>query len=1090
MTAKAKPSHAAALAGALVTAAEKHEGSEANFRRAAERALEKAADALGIEVDTVVERMLARGPADAVFNRLVVEWEPPGGLAAHKKHPGNKHAVQQLQRYIDDLAEEERREKDRLVGVACDGRFMIFAQYRAGHWSIGEPVVVDELSAQELLDKLAATQSGRALTAANLLRDFGPGRPLTRSLARALLDQLSASIGHDPDGLTARMYRQWESFFAVATGVVGAAEELKREAREPLAEIFGLPESELNPAHALFALQSYFAVVTKLIALLALSLFVGGVEIRVEELKDLDDTSLLEDLGSLQHGEPFRAKNLANVVEPDVFGWYLSGATPAVCDGLREALAQLATYDPKTLEVSPEDARDLLKDLYQGLLPRPVRHALGQYFTPDWLADRFLQDLQYEGQPDLRLVDPACGTGTFLVLAINRLKENLRRKRLPEEEILETVLGNVVGFDIDPLAVVAARTNYVLALGSLLRAATRPLDVPVYLADSIVGPVEGETLLTAGQLRLSTEAGTFALPSCVDTERELRLVCDRAARGLESGLTAEEFGRDAADICSATTAERELFEAFYEQCLDLHRGGLDGLWPYVLRNAFMPAFVEPFDLVVGNPPWVNWESLPRAYRERTRDLWRRYGLFVHGGMAAMLGAGKKDVSMLLSYVASDKLLREGGRLGFVITQTVFKTAGAGQGFRRFRIGDLGPELGVEQVDDMTDLNPFVGASNRTALVTWRKGAPTAYPVNYVLWQRRPRARIRESATLEEVEAATRRTALVAAPVSKADATSAWLSAPKGLVEPLRKLAETGEPAYVAHEGINSGGANGIYWLSVDGEADSAGRIPVSNHHDVGRTQVAKRYGLVEKKLLHPLIRGRDIRRWSAEPSTHILFVQDPATRCGIEQSVMESDFPEALAFVSQFEDTLRSRAAYRRFFTRLQGKVRIETGPFWSMFNVGSYTLAPHKVAWKYQAADFAAAVIPGGDPIPLPNERCIVIATSSEQEAHYLCAALNSVPLRLFVASYAVEVQLGPHVVRYVRLPKFEPESASHVELAASSRAAHTAVAAGEEPDQNAVDRAAARIWGLTGADVEAMRVFFDKLRKRGPDPPEPDEA
>ncbi len=579
MTAKAKPSHAAALAGALVTAAEKHEGSEANFRRAAERALEKAADALGIEVDTVVERMLARGPADAVFNRLVVEWEPPGGLAAHKKHPGNKHAVQQLQRYIDDLAEEERREKDRLVGVACDGRFMIFAQYRAGHWSIAEPVVVDELSAQELLDKLAATQSGRALTAANLLRDFGPGRPLTRSLARALLDQLDASIGHDPDGLTARMYRQWETFFAVATGVVGVAEELKREAREPLAEIFGVSERELNPAHALFALQSYFAVVTKLIALLALSLFVEGVEIRVEELKDLDDTSLLEDLGSLQHGEPFRAKNLANVVEPDVFGWYLSGATPAVCDGLREALAQLATYDPKTLEVSPEDARDLLKDLYQGLLPRPVRHALGQYFTPDWLADRLLQDLQYEGQPDLRLVDPSCGTGTFLVLAINRLKENLRRKRLPEEEILETVLGNVVGFDIDPLAVVAARTNYVLALGSLLRAATRPLDVPVYLADSIVGPVEGETLLTAGQLRLSTEAGTFALPSCVDTERELRLVCDRAARGLESGLTAEEFGRDAADICSASTAERELFEAFYEQCLDLHRSGLDGLWP-------------------------------------------------------------------------------------------------------------------------------------------------------------------------------------------------------------------------------------------------------------------------------------------------------------------------------------------------------------------------------------------------------------------------------------------------------------------------------------------------------------------------------
>jgi hypothetical protein len=340
----------------------------------------------------------------------------------------------------------------------------------------------------------------------------------------------------------------------------------------------------------------------------------------------------------------------------------------------------------------------------------------------------------------------------------------------------------------------------------------------------------------------------------VDTERELRLVCDRAARGLESGLTAEEFGRDAADICSASTTERELFEAFYEQCLDLHRRGLDGLWPYVLRNAFMPAFVEPFDLVVGNPPWVNWESLPRAYRERTRELWRRYGLFVHGGMAAMLGAGKKDVSMLLSYVASDKLLRDGGRLGFVITQTVFKTAGAGQGFRRFRIGDLGPELGVEQVDDMADLNPFVGASNRTALVTWRKGAATAYPVTYVLWQRRPRARIPESATLKAVEAATWRLPLVAAPVSKADATSAWLSAPKELVEPLRKLAETGEPAYVAHAGVYAG-LNGVYWLSVEGEPDAKGRIPVSNLNEEGKTRVPKGHGRVEAELVHPLLRG-------------------------------------------------------------------------------------------------------------------------------------------------------------------------------------------------------------------------------------------
>lgn len=1066
----------AALAAALVAAAAEHKGSEANFRRGAERALEESAAALGIEVTSVVERSLAGGRADAVFNRLVVEWEPPGKLAAHVGHPGNKDAVQQLRRYLRDLAEEERREVDRLVGVACDGVFMVFARYRIGRWIVDEPIPVDALSAGKLLDSLLATQSGRALTATNLLRDFGPDRPLTRGLARALLDQLNASIGHEPEGLTARMYRQWETFFAVATGVVGAAEELKRDAREPLAEIFGLPEKDLDPARALFALQTYFAIVTKLIALLALSLFVEGVEIRVDELKDLDDESLREDLEELQHGEPFRAKNLVNVLEPDVFGWYLAGWSSLVQEGLRELLGRLADYDPKTLEVSPEDARDLLKDLYQGLLPRPVRHALGQYFTPDWLAERLLQEVGYEGQPALRLVDPSCGTGTFLVLAINRLKESLRRQRVQEAEILETILAKIVGFDIDPLAVVASRTNYLLALGSLLRAASKPLDVPVYLADSIVGPVEGETLMSAGQLELPTAAGTFALPACVDTERELRLVCDRASRGIEAGWAVEEFGREAAEICDASVPEREVLERFYEQCLDLYRSGLGALWPYVLRNAFMPAFVERFDLVVGNPPWVNWESLPQAYREKTTPLWRRYGLFVHGGMAAMMGAGKKDVAMLLSYVVSDKLLRDGGRLGFVVTQTVFKTAGAGQGFRRFRVGDLGPSLRVEQVDDMVDLSPFVGATNRTALFTWRKGEQTSYPVNYVLWQRLRPVRISEAATLEEVEVATRTRALVAAPVSRADPTSAWLSAPADLVEPLRKLAETGEPAYAAHAGVYAG-LNGVYWLSVKGPPDKDGRLPVSNLNEEGRTQIVKAHGRVEAELVHPLVRGSDVSRWCAKPSAHILFVQDTQRRRGIDEETMRERYSGALRYLEQFEQPLRNRALYKRYYGN---KSRGETPPYWSMFDVGDYTLAEHKVVWKDQASDFTAAVLARDEPLSLPNHKVILVACESADEAHYLCGALNSVPVRLFVACYAIETQISTHTVTYVHVPKFDPKSRSHQALVESSRRAHEAVSRGLPADQRAVDRAAARLWGLRVAEIEAMRVFFDELRKR----------
>jgi len=440
----------------------------------------------------------------------------------------------------------------------------------------------------------------------------------------------------------------------------------------------------------------------------------------------------------------------------------------------------------------------------------------------------------------------------------------------------------------------------------------------------------------------------------------------------------------------------------------------------------------------------------------------------------MLGAGKKDVAMLMSYVVTDKLLKDGGRLGFVITQTVFKTAGAGQGFRRFKIGDHGPSVGVEQVDDMVDLNPFVGATNRTALFTWRKGKRTRYPVRYVLWQRATLGQgISPAAPLEAVLEQVRKLDLVAAPVGDSDPTSAWLTAPRELVSALRKLAETGDSTYRAHAGVFSGGTNGVYWVSVDGPPDRKGRLPVSNLNDVGRTTLPKRYGRVEKALVHPLIRGVDVRRWNASPSLHILFVQDPEQRIGIAAEVMRRDYPGALAFLNEFEPQLRARAAFQRYFDA-------DSAPFWSMFDVGSYTLEPHKVLWKDQARDMTAAVAPVAQPIPLPNHKVMLVACGSEEEAHFLCACLNSTATRAFVAAYVVETQVSTHAVKYVHIPRFDSGDENHLALARASVKAHEAVARGEGPDQNAVDSAAASLWGLTSDEALRIGLFLDRLHKR----------
>lgn len=1068
---------ARALARALTSAGVSHAGNEAGFRYEAERALEVAAGKHGIELHKRLELTLAPGRADAVFNRFIIEWEPPGGLAGHIGHPGNKHAVEQLRGYVDGLAAKERREVERLAGVACDGHYMIFARYRAGTWVVDEPTPVDEYSAAQLLRALFSAQSGRALTASNILADFSGETLLARNVTRALLDQLNAELGQRPDGRAARLYDQWTNLFAIATGVTGEAGNLDAAATSSLAGVLGQRAASLDAARALFALQTYFAVVTKLIASLALSLFVDEVDWNLEDLAEGSDKELQEDMDWLHRGEPFRQAGLLNIVESDVFDWYLDWR-PAVRDGVRELVESLRAYDPATLWVSPEEARDLLKDLYQGLLPRPVRHSLGQYFTPDWLATQLLDRADYEGNSDVRLLDPACGTGTFLVLAIARLKERLRRERVPDEDALRAVLHGVCGFDIDPLAVIAARTNYALALGPLLRAApSRRIDIPVYLADSVVMPSRADELMLGDRYVLDTTVGKFSLPACIDTEEELRDVCDLATEAIEKGTESDQFVRQAAKKCGARRQDRDILGEFFASCKEQHARGFDGLWPRLLRNAFMPAFIGRFDLIIGNPPWVNWESLPASYRERTRGLWERSGLFIHGGMATMLGAGKKDMAMLMSYVVTERLLREHGRLAFVITQTVFKSAGAGQGFRRFRIGDAGTRVAVDQVDDMVDLNPFVGASNRTALVTWQRDVPTRYPVRYLLWQRlKPAAIPATVSSVDAIEALTRRIALVAAPVRTDDPTSAWLTAPKELVPALRKLAEAGEPAYVAHAGVFSGGTNGIYWLQLEGQPDADQRVPIVNLHDVGKKSLPKRYARIEEELLHPLIRGSDVGRWQASPSVHLLFVQDPATRRGIDRTIMERDFPGALEYLASFERELRARAAFKRFYSRGEGK----SAPYWSMFDVGDYTLAEHKVVWKDQAKEFAAAVIGPARPLPLPNHKVMLIACDGDDEAHYLCGALNSTPVRLFVASYAVETQISTHTVKYVHIPRFDGRKRSHRELADASRTAHKAISGGQQADEAGVDRLARELWGIKASEVKAMQAVLDQLAKR----------
>jgi len=245
-------------------------------------------------------------------------------------------------------------------------------------------------------------------------------------------------------------------------------------------------------------------------------------------------------------------------------------------------------------------------------------------------------------------------------------------------------------------------------------------------------------------------------------------------------------------------------------------------------------------------------------------------------------------------------------------------------------------------------------------------------------------------------------------------------------------------AYTAHLGANSGGANGVYWLEVLDRSDDG--VLVRNLAAKGKHRIETVEAVIEPDLLYPLLRWGDVARYRTEPRCCILLAQDPATRSGIDEKLMRERYPRTLEYLERFRDLLVSRAAYRRYQRR---------GPFYSMYNVGPYTIAPVKVVWRRMDRRINAAVVESsGARPPVPQETCVLVACDRSDEAHYLCAMLNSTPMGEIVSAHSVRGGKGfgtPGMLDFLPLGRFDPDDPRHVELAALSRQAHAAAGSEE---------------------------------------------
>jgi SAM-dependent methyltransferase len=558
--------------------------------------------------------------------------------------------------------------------VAFDGYYLIFVRFREGGWHVEPALAGTPPAAGRLLRSVVSLSSGRALIPENLVEDFGAQNLYSQRVTRALYHSLD---GHEDD-LVGALFQQWKLFFSEVSGYEEATARLrdKKELRQ-FARGMGLRPEKTDPPRLFFSIHTYFSFLAKAIARLVLERYAGGGlgTTPLTVLANLDGEPLRRELERLEEGGIFRTLGFVNLLEGDFFSWYLHAWSDEVKDALQLALRRLAEYNPATIEENPYAARDLLKKLYHYLMPRELRHDLGEYYTPDWLATRVLRQLGEplfmvpdEGRPakvdfGKRLLDPACGSGTFLILAIRAIKEHARRQGFAEADTLDIILNNVVGIDLNPLAVLAARVGYLLAIADLVPYRRQPIVIPIYLADSILTPTAGATLFEQGQRSLETVVGRFPVPQTVDSADDIGKLADVLYEYVQSDFSTDAFlerMRKELGVPEGSRDETTLRE-LYEHTLRLRQQRKDGIWARIVKNYFMPLFIGQFDCVAGNPPWVNWESLPDGYRQKTAPLWQHYELFPHKGFDAILGKSKDDISIVMTYAALERFLKIGER---------------------------------------------------------------------------------------------------------------------------------------------------------------------------------------------------------------------------------------------------------------------------------------------------------------------------------------------------------------------------------------------------------------------------------------------
>jgi hypothetical protein len=585
------------------------------------------------------------------------------------------------------------------------------------------------------------------------------------------------------------------------------------------------------------------------------------------------------------------------------------------------------------------------------------------------------------------ILDPACGSGAFLVHALEEISG--LRSRVGDEraihDIRRTVLtSSIFGVDVNPTAVWLCELRLWLCMAienperNPMRVTPLPnLDRHIRVGDSLMS----ESFGTSRQLVVPTRfAGLRARYSRATgpRKRSLGRMLDKAERqcaidALESAARAAESARRELLIASRS---RDLFGkrsgAFGETRAwltelrrlskkarhDLRLASNGGALPFSFATHFADtAALGGFDVIIGNPPWVRTHNLDRGSRAELRNNYSVYrgAAWQSGAESSAAGRGfsaQVDVAALF-VERCVSLVREAGTVGLILPSKLWRSL-AGGGVRAL----LQDRTSLLEMDDLTDAKQaFDAAVYPSLIVTRRRSCHQNRPDTQIAVRVHQDDRIsgwcadRDALPFDETPG------------------SPWILLPPDAREAFDKIGRAGVPLAESPVGRPTlgvkSGCNEAFLVATDA---------------------------VEAEMLRPLIRGEDMTPWRIPASEErIIWTHDESGRA------LRALPPRTYRRLSQFRRELESRSDAR-------GQSR-----WWSLFRTEAADCSRPRVVWSDVSRSPKAALLPKGDN-SVPINSCYVARCRTAEDALTLVALLNSPIVAAWLNCLAEPARGGYH--------------------------------------------------------------------------------